>query len=122
MGDFDKYREKEESGDPRYFTFWSDYKLLQHIDEDTFEEMTLDMSPEEIDIELHCKRGVQTGAKFYITDLSKVQKDGRVREIAYDHSQSKVLSCDIGSSKGVICVLGESVESVEWDARDGGLH
>ena len=95
---YDKYKEIEEKQPEKYFTFKTNYDKLKHISVEAYEDQKLEMSPEAMDIEYGCKRGVVTGARYYSEEFKKAEKDGRIKKLVEIESQMKVMACDVGST------------------------
>ena len=96
--EYDQIRGKERDGDDTYYTFWSNYEKLKHINEDEYERFKLELSPEELDIELNCKRGVTTGAKYFISEIAQLESQGRVRQINDNPEMKKIIVVDPGGT------------------------
>ena len=103
IGDFwneyDDFKSRENSGDLRYYTYWSDYYNLKHISEEDAQQQLLDYGEEHFNIEYGCKRGQVTGARIFAEQCFNVQDQKRVLDIPYNAAQKKWLAVDVGSSK-----------------------
>ena len=97
-GEYDDWQKKEREGDLSYMTFWTNYKLLRHLSEDTYKTAIEGFSQAEIDIEFGCKRGVKTGGSYFSDLVLWSEENGRIRDIADNPDISKIVVQDIGST------------------------